>query len=422
MKVEIPTSRPTSRPTSILPYFMVIVLDIMSFWIIMPVLEPFLKSITTHVLSQYILYGIILSITSFLQILSAPIIGRLSDLYGRKKILYYCVFGSLIASIFYLLSFQYHLLSLMILARILNGLTSGSLVIAQSSIIDISHPSHKISHLASIALAMTLGLLLGPFLGGVLSDSNLISWFNNTTPFYASIILCIFCLFYMQRTLTETNPIHSQKKQDAQDVQDDSKIKHSLKTLLFHKKSLLYFTVFFCLELSWSLYFQNLPLFLSKHFSSQSIHVAFFLNFITIILSLALWIIPKWINNNFRDDLRSILFTTVFLSFIVYACIAYFPLNITFTTYLFGAIIAITVAIWYPSITSEISILFPANLQGLTMGIMFSLLSSAFAITALLSGFLNYYSDVLPFIFCAGFTAFACLLLISAVMLTSSPT
>ena len=155
---------------SAIVYFTIVALDSISYGLIAPILAPLLTShnsffFSSHsALYQYCLYGIFIGIFPFTYMISAPILGLLSDRFGRKKILLACLIITLTTFICYAFAFFYKLISLLIIARILAGLSAGSQGVAQAAVADYADQKNKPHMISIIAVGMTLGLIIGHLL------------------------------------------------------------------------------------------------------------------------------------------------------------------------------------------------------------------------------------------------------------------
>src|SRR3989338_5868287 len=160
----------------IAPFFIVLIIDVIGFGMISPVLAPMVISPEHSVLgshstleARHWLYGMLLALAPLCFMIGAPLMGFLSDYFGRRRLLLMCLMGTLIGFILYAVSFSLLSPLILILAALSVGLTSGSQSIAQAAMADISEGVQKTIHISWIALALTIGLVLGPFIGGFFS-------------------------------------------------------------------------------------------------------------------------------------------------------------------------------------------------------------------------------------------------------------
>ena len=150
----------------LLPIFIVMFVDILGFSIILPLLPYYAK--TLNISDQLI--GLLVASYAICQFIAAPILGALSDRYGRRPLLLYSQIGSLGG--FLLLGsalFLPHPLLWLFGARIVDGISGGNITIAQAYISDITAPEERAASYGLIGVAFGLGFLIGPALGGKLS-------------------------------------------------------------------------------------------------------------------------------------------------------------------------------------------------------------------------------------------------------------
>jgi DHA1 family tetracycline resistance protein-like MFS transporter len=142
--------------------FLVVFIDLFGFSLILPLLpfyaETFGASPTT--------IGFLVATYAAGQFIGAPILGRLSDRYGRRPILLLSIFGSLAG--FVMLAFA-NSLAVLFAARAIDGLTGGNISVAQAYIADVTDEKNRGRGLGLIGAAFGLGFILGPAIGGALS-------------------------------------------------------------------------------------------------------------------------------------------------------------------------------------------------------------------------------------------------------------
>lgn len=137
----------------------------------------------------YILLGFLVGIFPLMQFISTPILGQLSDRYGRRKILALALSGTCVSHLAFAYAILTRNLPLLFLSRAVDGITGGNISVAQAAIADLSTPENRAKNFGLTGAAFGLGFIIGPYLGGKLSDPNLVSWFDASTPFWFAAII-----------------------------------------------------------------------------------------------------------------------------------------------------------------------------------------------------------------------------------------
>ena len=142
--------------------FLVVFIDLLGFSLILPLL-PYLAR-TFHANDFEI--GLLVAVYAAASLIGAPLLGRLSDRYGRKPMLLVSIFGTFLG--FILLAFA-NSLWMVFVARIIDGPTAGNISIAQAYISDVTEAKDRSKAFGLIGAAFGLGFIIGPALGGALS-------------------------------------------------------------------------------------------------------------------------------------------------------------------------------------------------------------------------------------------------------------
>ena len=166
----MPTQGSGRSPMLIL--FLVVFIDMIGFTIVIPFLTYFVQDLATadgimDTGKRDLWVGVIISVYSFAQFIFTPILGSLSDRLGRRPIL---LFGLVMNTIFFTVFGLSGSLMMAILARFLAGAGNGNIAVARAYIGDISEPSKVASRMGAIGAAFGLGFMIGPFIGGLLSN------------------------------------------------------------------------------------------------------------------------------------------------------------------------------------------------------------------------------------------------------------
>jgi DHA1 family tetracycline resistance protein-like MFS transporter len=111
--------------------------------------------------------GFLFSAYPVCQLVAGPVLGRLSDRYGRKPVLIFSQAGTALSFLILGLSRDF---SVMLLARMLDGASGGNILVAQAYVADVTEPEHRARGMGLIGMAFGLGFVLGPLLGGLLLE------------------------------------------------------------------------------------------------------------------------------------------------------------------------------------------------------------------------------------------------------------
>ena len=159
--------------------FMVVFLDNLGFAIVVPYLYFYVVSLG----GSAFLYGVILASYSAMSFVFTPIVARLSDRYGRRKIL---LIALAVASFAYFLFGSAQSISLLFVGRMLSGTTAATVPVAQAYVADVTTPNQRLRYLGLLGAAAGIAFILGPAIGGTLS-----SLFGYGVPSYLASALAL---------------------------------------------------------------------------------------------------------------------------------------------------------------------------------------------------------------------------------------
>ena len=198
MNTISPSPAPTAsgRTPAVGFIFITLLLDVIGLGIIIPVIPKLIEELTGEGLSKAAEYGgWLLFSYAICQFLFAPVIGGLSDRYGRRPVL----LGSLLGFGFdYLLLALAPTLSWLFIGRILSGILGASFTTGAAYIADVSTPEKRAQNFGMIGAAFGLGFIIGPVLGGVLGA------YGSRIPFYAAAVLTLLNAAYGYFILPES--------------------------------------------------------------------------------------------------------------------------------------------------------------------------------------------------------------------------
>jgi DHA1 family tetracycline resistance protein-like MFS transporter len=186
----------TSRKAAIGFIFITLLIDVMGWGLIIPVMPDLLTELTGKPANEGSSYGAwLLFAYSITQFFCAPLIGNLSDRFGRRPVILSSLFGFSIDYIILALAPTYGWL---FVGRVIAGFTGASFTSAAAYIADVSTPENRAKNFSMIGAAFGLGFMIGPGLGGLLSG------FGIRAPFYAAAGLCLLNSLYGYFVLPES--------------------------------------------------------------------------------------------------------------------------------------------------------------------------------------------------------------------------
>jgi DHA1 family tetracycline resistance protein-like MFS transporter len=183
--------------------FVTILIDVIGFGIIIPVLPKLIQHLTHGSLSEAAIYaGLLAFAYAAMQFLFSPMIGNLSDKFGRRPVLLSSLLGFGIDYLF--LAFA-PTVGWLFVGRVIAGITGASFTTANAYIADISTPEKRAANFGLVGVAFGVGFILGPAIGGFLGN------FNTQYPFMAAAALALLNAAYGYFILPESLAIENRR-------------------------------------------------------------------------------------------------------------------------------------------------------------------------------------------------------------------
>src|SRR5438132_3917681 len=189
------------RQASVVFVLIILFIDILGMGLVIPILPRLVQSLLGGAIAESsFVFGLLVSIYSVMQFFCAPVLGALSDRFGRRPIILVALAG---------LGFDYILLSVapdiwwLVLGRIVAGAFGATFTPVGAYIADVSPPEKRAANFGLIGVAFGLGFIAGPALGGLLGETNL------RLPFMVcaglTFINFLFGLLVMPESLKQEN-------------------------------------------------------------------------------------------------------------------------------------------------------------------------------------------------------------------------
>ena len=190
---------------------LIVLVDLLGFTLVMPLLPLYARE---YGFSSWQI-GLLLAAFPLCQLVAGPILGRLSDRYGRRPVLAVSQAGTAIS--FLMLAFSSSFLWLL-LARMLDGASGGNFLVAQAYVADVTKPEERARSLGLIGAAFGVGFVLGPLLGGLLLLLPLPAAWHLRLPFLVAAGFSTLAWILVLRFLPESLPAESEARQAARSL------------------------------------------------------------------------------------------------------------------------------------------------------------------------------------------------------------
>ena len=375
--------------------FLIVFSNLLGFGIIIPLLPYYAENFGANPNEVTLL----MASYSLMQLIFSPILGRISDIYGRKKILILCLIGSAIS--YFLLYFATSF-GLVLFARSIAGLFASTTAIANAYVTETTSSANRSKGMGLIGAAFGLGLVFGPVIGGYFGGGD-IDNINYKMPFLFAIIVAIISFVLAHFILIEP------KKRNKQFISIN--FLDSFKDLinLFKIPALLFLiTVSFLVTFSFAGFETTFALWTERAMSWASKQTGFAFTFTALLAALVQGVFIGKLTKSFGEI--KLLITSCFLMLIGLFFITLSIQNLFYLTFSLG-ILGISVGLGNPSLNSLLSKNLSKNIIGASFGVIQSVGSLARILSPLVAGNLFYFFGInSPYNFGA-FLMFICLLI-----------
>ena len=393
----------TAKKAAVGFIFITLLIDITGWGIILPVVPKLVGELIHGDITEAATYGGWLGFAyAFTQFICAPMIGNLSDRYGRRPILLISLLGF---GLDYLLLALAPSIGWLFVGRILAGITGASISTASSYIADVSTDETRTKNFGLIGAAFGLGFIIGPVLGGLLGH------YGARIPFYVASVLCllnfIYGYFILPESLDETKrrPFEWRRANPI----------GSLKLLAKHPKISSLVIALILVYIGLHAVQSNWHFFTMYKFDWSERIVGMSLGVLGLLLGLVQGVLIRWTTPKLGEQ-KSIYYGLIFYAlglFLFSFAAEGWMMMLFLIPYSLGGICG-------PSLQSMISKSIPSNQQGELQGALTSLVSATSVVGPPMMTNLFYYftHDKAPFKFSgAPFLLASMLMMLSAMII-----
>ena len=337
--------------------------DILGYSLIFPLLSPVARSLG----SSDFFIGIMIATNALATLIFSPMWGKLSDKFGRKPFLIVSQFGTLAA--FTLFAFS-NSLEMIFFTRILDGVFGGQMTIISSIISDVTDPDTRSLKMADLMAINSLGLILGPLMGGVLGEiSKLLINPNGifissalALPGYAAAGITVVAIILTFAVLKETMP-KERREELAKRKEIQVKLRQT-KSKLFTKEFFLRLLELFSQSIGMMMVFSSMSLILlDRYLLSEG-----FIGVLYAIIGVEMMFISRYgirfLLRKFGDTKLLIFFTLI----MVFVFLAFPFLYNVWLMIIFSGPLILSMAILRPILTANTQKAAPPDRQGVASG------------------------------------------------------
>ncbi len=315
--------------------------------------------------SRALFLGLTLAVYPLGQFIGSPILGSLSDDYGRKNLLAGSLAISAVCNLIMGLAIYYQHLTLLIISRFMAGIMEGNIAIARGMAADMKTlPKHKT--FGKINAVISIGYLIGPLLGGLMTDKNLSEKLTTSTPFYAIFILCLILSILSLLLLEKSSP---HKKNHIVTIWERMNLIKRMSRLFSNKRLQFLILISTAFTLAIDIFYEFGPVHLTLKWGYGPPQLVLY----NIALCLTLAIGNGWLPSFFPSQNSN--------NRIIISCIGAFTLfvlgvawtNSTLLMLLLFALCGLVIGLEVTLVTVKISNCAPDTIQGEVMGVQISL-------------------------------------------------
>ncbi len=372
---------------------------------------PFLIFLVERFGGNALIYGIMSSMYPIFQLIGSPLLGRWSDIYGRKKVLFLSQAGTLLSWIVFFIALFVPVVALadvssgilgdfvitiplllLFLARGFDGLTGGNVSVSNAYIADITEDKDRSKNFGRMSVSTNLGFIVGPALAGILS----VTIYGEALPVLAAILISLAGTILIALYVPESRMCISEKRPP--EVPEELSItsdrpggctgpdpikKQKFRDVLELEHIPYMFLIYFLIFLGFNTFYTAFPVHAADDLQWSIAELGFFFSFLSIMLVIVEGPVLSYVSKRFSDP-----FLIIAGSLILGSNFVLLAFGDTFLTYLAALFFAVGNGFMWPSIQSMLSKLAGKDDQGLVQGVSGSFVSIASILGLIGGGFI----------------------------------
>lgn len=387
------------RRRSLIAVLLTFAIASLSATIVFPILAPLFLSTSESIITKQIpeslraiLLGLFLASFPLAQFLFAPLVGEYADRRGRKGAYLITIALEVIGYFISAVAIHGRYLILLFIGRFITGLAAGNMSVCLATMVDLSpNKETKVRYFSYGSAVAGVMFVLGPFLGGKLSDPGLSSFFNLAFPMWVGGVLAIINFLVIWALFKET--LQSEKREPFDPMMAIHNVQLAFKTRQVRDLYIIYFFFLF----AWNMLYQFMPAVMVEEFASNSSSIGD----VSALMG-GVWIVGtlcmNFLLHRTHKKKAILLFSLLLFSFLtVFIPI---PNDMKYFLIITGLAVFFAGGMW-PVFTGAISNAADQSIQGKVLGLSSSIQSLSMMLAPLLGGFFLQAHTQVPFVIAA---------------------